>query len=96
MAQLLGDGQLSATQAEQLAIILSCGESLLKIIDDILDFSKIKAGRVELESIGFSLHDLLSETLQLLAPQALGPVDLVAAPHCTSYGALGCGRGDWG
>jgi hypothetical protein len=61
-----------------------------------LPHDQIKAGRVELESIGFSLHDLLSETLQLLAPQALGPVDLVADHHCTSYGALECGRGDWG
>lgn len=70
MAQLLGDGELSSTQSEQLAIILSSGESLLTIINDILDFSKIKAGRVELESVGFSLHDLLSESLQLLSPKA--------------------------
>ncbi|QDT31399.1 transporter substrate-binding protein [Thalassoglobus polymorphus] len=70
MAQLLGDGQLSATQSEQLSIILSSGESLLTIINDILDFSKIKAGRVELEQIGFSLQDQLSETLQLLSPKA--------------------------
>jgi len=70
MAQLLGDEQLSTTQSEQLSIILSSGDSLLTIINDILDFSKIKAGRVELERIGFSFHDLLSETLQLLSPKA--------------------------
>nr|WP_286178202.1 transporter substrate-binding protein [Rhodopirellula sp. JC639] len=72
MAQLLGDGPLSATQSEQLAIILSSGESLLRIINDILDFSKINAGKVELENIGFSFHDLVSETLQLLSPKAHG------------------------
>lgn len=70
MAQLLQDSHLSPTQAEQLDIILSSADSLLTIINDILDFSKIKAGRIVLEQIGFSLHDLLSETLQLLSPKA--------------------------
>lgn len=70
MAQLLGDGELSNTQSEQLGVILSSAESLLTIINDILDFSKIKAGRIDLESVGFSLHDLLSESLQLLSPKA--------------------------
>lgn len=70
MAQLLQDSELTATQAEQLEIILSSGDALLTIINDILDFSKIKAGRIDLEQVGFSLHDLLSETLQLLSPKA--------------------------
>lgn len=70
MAQLLRAGSLPAAQAEQVDVIISSGESLLRIINDILDFSKIKAGRIELEELGFSLHDLLSETLQLLAPNA--------------------------
>ncbi len=70
MAQLLCDGDLSPSQAEQVEIILSSGESLLTILNDILDFSKIKAGRIDLESIGFSLHELISETLQLLSPKS--------------------------
>jgi signal transduction histidine kinase len=70
MAQLLQVGELTATQLEQLEIILSSGDALLTIINDILDFSKINAGRIELEQVGFSLHDLLSETLQLLSPKA--------------------------
>ncbi len=70
MAQLMEDSGLSPSQSEQLGIILSSGESLLTIINDILDFSKIKAGRIDLESVGFSLHDLISESLQLLSPKA--------------------------
>ncbi|WP_166831155.1 transporter substrate-binding protein [Thalassoroseus pseudoceratinae] len=70
MAQLLRAGSLPPAQAEQVDVIISSGESLLTIINDILDFSKIKAGRIELEQVGFSLHDLLSETLQLLAANA--------------------------
>ncbi|HEX7260945.1 MAG TPA: response regulator, partial [Luteolibacter sp.] len=34
------------------------------------DFSKIEAGRLELETIGFSLHDMFGRTLQALASQA--------------------------
>jgi urea ABC transporter urea binding protein len=70
MAQLLRDGELNASQEEQVNIILSSGEALLTIINDILDFSKIKAGRIDLENVGFSLHELLSESLQLLSPRA--------------------------
>ncbi|WP_153558690.1 transporter substrate-binding protein [Roseimaritima sediminicola] len=70
MAQLLQDSELTTTQTEQLNVILSSGDALLRIINDILDFSKIRAGRIELEQVGFSLHDLLSETLQLLSPKA--------------------------
>ena len=70
MAQLLSDSELSATQTEQLDVIRSSGESLLRIINDILDFSKINAGRIDLEAVGFSLHDLLSTSLQLLSPRA--------------------------
>lgn len=70
MAQLMGGGGLSATQSEQLSVILSSGEALLTIINDILDFSKIKSGKIELEAVGFSLHDLISESLQLLSPKA--------------------------
>ena len=70
MAQLLHESPLSPGQAEQVELILSSGETLLTIINDILDFSKIKAGRIDLENVGFSLHDLVSETLQLLSTKA--------------------------
>ncbi|HEX7261424.1 MAG TPA: response regulator, partial [Luteolibacter sp.] len=70
MAELLSNTPLNAGQREQLAMLRTSSEDLLVIINDILDFSKIEAGRLELETIGFSLHDMFGRALQALAPQA--------------------------
>jgi two-component system sensor histidine kinase/response regulator len=70
MAELLSRTPLEPGQREQLAMLKDSGEDLLTVINDILDFSKIEAGRMELEMIGFSLHDMFGRTLQALAPQA--------------------------
>ncbi|HMD74457.1 MAG TPA: PAS domain S-box protein [Steroidobacteraceae bacterium] len=59
MTGLLLDSRLSPEQQEFAEIVRSSGESLLVIINDILDFSKIEAGRLELESVDFSLSNIL-------------------------------------
>ncbi len=43
---------------------------LLAIVNDILDLSKIEAGRLQLESADFRLHELLEEVLTLIRPRA--------------------------
>ncbi len=40
------------------------------MINDILDFSRIEAGKLDLESIDFSIDKLLEQLRSLLAPQA--------------------------
>ncbi len=50
--------------------ISTAGQSLLSIINDILDFSKIEAGRLTIESLPFSLRELLSQVRELLAAKA--------------------------
>jgi signal transduction histidine kinase/CheY-like chemotaxis protein len=45
-------------QRDYLGKILSSGEHLLGVIDDILDFSKIDAGKTDLETIDFDLHQI--------------------------------------
>lgn len=47
-------------QVEYLDGIRQSTDSLLVIIDDILDISKIEAGKIELESIPFSMKELFS------------------------------------
>ena len=59
MTGLLLDSRLSPEQQEFAEIVRSSGESLLVIINDILDFSKIEAARLELESVDFSLSNIL-------------------------------------
>ena len=48
----------------------SSANALLQVIDDILDFSKIEAGKLDLHPNPFILHDVLSETLEMLAARA--------------------------
>jgi PAS domain S-box-containing protein len=46
-------------------------DALLGIINDILDISKLEAGKVELETIDFSLHQVVEDVVELLSPRAL-------------------------
>lgn len=58
MTRLLLKTSLDAQQKKYLDAILHSSENLLVIINDILDLSKIEAGRMEFESIPFSLREV--------------------------------------
>ncbi|MGN7613999.1 MASE3 domain-containing protein, partial [Magnetococcales bacterium HHB-1] len=68
-AQLLEVTELSEKQQHYLQTIRQSGDYLLHVINDILDFSKIEAQKMVLESIPFSLAELLLETTRLVQPQ---------------------------
>lgn len=70
MTSLLMETPLTPEQRDFVNTIHTSGESLLAIINDILDFSKIESGKLELESIPFSLSTCLEEALDLFALQA--------------------------
>jgi two-component system, sensor histidine kinase and response regulator len=70
MARLLLDTPLGPEQHEYAAIINSCSDSLLAIINDILDYSKIEAGRLELEMTDFDLRTALDAVADVLAVKA--------------------------
>lgn len=57
-------------QHEYHNLIKSSGEALLVILNDILDYSKIEAGKVTLESVEFSLEDVISTSIKSIAPTA--------------------------
>ena len=62
------------------AIIAS--DTLLSVINDVLDFSKIEAGRLELESIDFSLRDLVERLAQMFAGRASQKgIELLVSVH---------------
>jgi two-component system sensor histidine kinase/response regulator len=57
-------------QHEYHTLIRSSGEALLVILNDILDYSKIEAGKVTLESVDFSLEDVIGTSIKSIAPSA--------------------------
>jgi signal transduction histidine kinase/CheY-like chemotaxis protein len=60
LSQLALRTELSPKQRDYLQKIRGSSQALLGIINDILDFSKIEAGKLDLEKIGFDLHDVLN------------------------------------
>lgn len=70
MTDLAMDGTLSQEQEEYLTMVKDSAYSLLGLLNDILDISKIEAGKMELELIGFSLHDIVEQTLAPLRLRA--------------------------
>jgi signal transduction histidine kinase/CheY-like chemotaxis protein len=68
--KLLLKSTLEIRQRDYLETVRHSAESLLSIINDILDFSKIEAGKLVIDSMPFSLRDLIEDTLAILAPSA--------------------------
>ncbi|MBM3568215.1 MAG: PAS domain S-box protein [Alphaproteobacteria bacterium] len=76
LAQVLQATRLDEFQREQVAAIVDSGRLLLALINDILDLSKLDSGRVELESVRFSLADVANRVAGNLA-------DIAAAKRLT-------------
>jgi signal transduction histidine kinase/CheY-like chemotaxis protein len=70
MADLLWDTPLTPDQRKYLRIFRRAGGTLLNLINDILDLSKVEAGRLELESIGFDLNEVIDKAVDILAMRA--------------------------
>jgi PAS domain S-box-containing protein len=68
--ELLLHSELTDKQRHLASTVHRSGQTLLAIINDILDFSKIEAGKLELESVGFNLSQVLSESLELFVEAA--------------------------
>lgn len=70
MTELTLDTELQSEQREHLTLVRNSSHTLLQILNDILDLSKIEAGKLDLEFTGFSLRDLMGETLKSLSVRA--------------------------
>lgn len=66
---ILRDPDIDAKHHQKLKVIKSSGEHLLALINDVLDISKIEAGRMELNVVDFSLHDLFEELVNMFKEQ---------------------------
>lgn len=67
---LLDTSGLDERQSHFAQTIQQSASDLLTIINDILDFSKIDAGKLELDSLPFSIVSAVENTIDALTPQA--------------------------
>jgi len=70
MTSLVLETGLTPEQREYLETIRSSGEALLLIINDILDFSRIERGKIDLESLPFSLQSCIEEAVSIISSLA--------------------------
>jgi signal transduction histidine kinase/CheY-like chemotaxis protein len=70
MTELALNTPLSAVQRDYLQTVHRSAETLLVILNDVLDFSKIEAGKLHMESIDFSVRQMLDDTLKPFALRA--------------------------
>jgi PAS domain S-box-containing protein len=70
MSELLSQTRLSEEQRDYVQMLRDSADSLLGLLNDILDFSKIEARKLELESIPFSVRDLVEKTGRTLSLRA--------------------------
>ena len=87
MTELVLETERDATNKKYLRTAVSSAKSLLGLINDILDLSKIESGKLELESIVFSVRQVMEEvlgTMDILAQSKgvalMGEVDAQLAP----------------
>lgn len=80
MTHLLAGTQMTDKQRNLVQNAEFSANLLLRIINDILDFSKIDAGRMDMESIEFSLHEVLRHLTDIIREQAQGkPIEFAIA-----------------
>lgn len=70
MTELTLETELDGEQRGNLETVKRCSENMLALLNDILDLSKIEAGRLELETIDFSVRNVLEEILDSWAAKA--------------------------
>ncbi|MFH1118112.1 MAG: response regulator [Pseudomonadota bacterium] len=68
--EILLEEDLSDEQSDALEAIKRSGDTLLSLVNDVLDLSKIEADKIELESIPFSLEDLIFDVSEMNRPWA--------------------------
>lgn len=67
MSDLLLGSALTHAQRRSVETLARSARTLMAVLDDVLDFSKIEAGRLTLETLDFSLADLVGDVVGLFA-----------------------------
>jgi len=67
-AELMADSGLTGNQRKHNEAVRASAESLLAVINNILDFSRVEAGRIELESLDFSIRRCVNAAVISVGP----------------------------
>jgi len=70
MAHALDRTDLTERQAQYVKTLLRSGGGLMTILNDVLDLAKIEAGKFDIESRPFDLHQTMARTADLWGPVA--------------------------
>jgi signal transduction histidine kinase/AmiR/NasT family two-component response regulator len=71
LADLLLERPLDDVGRSYVRLISESGETMMKLLNDILDIAKVDAGRLQLASETFDLHDCLAKSLSLMTASAV-------------------------
>lgn len=71
MVKLLLDSTLNRSQNEFVMTIKESGNAMMGLLNDILDFEKIESGKMQLETLDFDLHRLISGVATLMNGHAM-------------------------
>ena len=66
-SELLLESETDKNKKDKLSTIVNSGQHLKAIIADVLDFSRIEAGELELETVDFSLQQVLKDIQQMFS-----------------------------
>jgi len=70
LSRLMAGADLPQEQHDNARLIFDSGVSLLQILNDVLDYSKLEAGKLDVESIDFDLHQAVADAVALMASKA--------------------------
>ncbi len=71
VTDLISETRLSKQQSEYVSVIKRAGDALLNLVNDILDLSKMEAEQVIFEELPFNMAQLIEESVEIYAPQAI-------------------------
>jgi PAS domain S-box-containing protein len=70
MTQLALNDELNPAVRDYLETVMQSAGGLLELLNDLLDVARIEAGKLQLESVAFSLRDALNRVLKSLETRA--------------------------
>jgi signal transduction histidine kinase/CheY-like chemotaxis protein len=69
MLRILLKEEKSSSKRNYIMMAKNAAYGLLETINEILDFSKVEAGKLVLEKIEFSIHDVIRDSIQTVGPR---------------------------